>query len=184
MLLKLLTIGVISATLVTSPLKAQGEAKMDEPFPTKPFARLAASVTAVTDSIVAVARRQLGTPYRLGGKAPGKAFDCSGLVQYVMEHFDITLPRTSREQARVGIPVERKIEALKPGDLLTFGNSKRISHVGIYVGDGKFLHASSSKSRRVVTETRLSENGSWWRGARRIVSSSDSSSVEQANSLN
>lgn len=165
----------MSAVLATSAL-GQGVAKMDEPLPTKPFARLSASVSSMGDSIISFARRQIGTPYRLGGKTPGKAFDCSGLVQYVMEHFDIELPRTSREQAQVGIPVERKIEALKPGDLLTFGKGSRISHVGIYVGDGKFLHASSSKGKRYVTETDLPKNGSWWKGVRRIIVSSDPAS--------
>ncbi len=181
MIIRALSATALLFTVFATELPAQQVAKMDEPLPTKPFAKLAASMSAMQDSIIAYGRRQLGTPYRLGSKTPGKAFDCSGLVQYVMEHFDIRLPRTSREMAQMGTPVERKIDALKPGDLLTFGNSKRITHVGIYVGEGKFLHASSSKGKRYVTETTLRPEGGWWKGARRILTASDEAEQTASN---
>lgn len=129
----------------------------------KPFAKFAG------DSVVARARTELGTRYRLGASAPGRGFDCSGFVKWVMTAFDVKLPRTSREQARLGVAVPRDMAHLKPGDLLTFGSPTRISHVGIYVGGGRYIHASSA--RRGVTESSLlkDDRRGWWRGARRVL---------------
>jgi cell wall-associated NlpC family hydrolase len=129
----------------------------------KPFARYAG------DSVVARARTELGTRYRLGASAPGRGFDCSGFVKWVMTAFDVKLPRTSREQAQLGVALPRDTAHLKPGDLLTFGSPTRISHVGIYVGGGRYIHASSA--RRGVTESSLlkDDRRGWWRGARRVL---------------
>lgn len=176
---KTLITRAVALTVLATPLAAhgQGVAKMDdERIPTKPFARFSASVYGIRDSIVALARRQLGTPYRLGAKAPGSSFDCSGLVQYVMEHFNIELPRTSREQARIGVAVARDTSELRPGDLLTFGRGKRISHVGIYVGNGKYVHAASKGGE--VKESSLKAQSSWWKGARRVVASSSAPAAD------
>lgn len=128
-------------------------------------------VPASGDSVVATARTQLGTRYRLGASTPGKAFDCSGFVRWVMAAFDVPLPRTSHEQARAGIELPRDTSALRPGDLLTFGTKHRISHVGIYVGEGRYIHASSV--RRGVIESSLDRDAArgWWRGARRLLAS-------------
>ncbi len=92
------------------------------------------------------AMAQIGQPYRWGGSAPDEGFDCSGLVQYVYrEALGIELPRTSREMSRHGASVER--EALAPGDLVFFQTTRKPnSHVGIYIGDGRFVHAPSSGS--------------------------------------
>lgn len=90
-------------------------------------------------AIVETAARQRGTPYRFGGESPG-GFDCSGLVQYVYLHNGITVPRTAGEQYREG----RRIHArdVRPGDLLFFQtSSERISHVAIYAGRRRFIHA-------------------------------------------
>lgn len=127
------------------------------------------SVTAeevARESIVELAREQLGTPYRLGATSPERGFDCSGLVVYVMNQLGISLPRTAALQARIGQEVVRDRSQLRPGDLLTFGRGSRISHVGIYAGNGRYIHASSS--RRQVIETAL-PTSSWWRGVRRVV---------------
>lgn len=149
----------------------------------KPFARYSDAARALRDSMtaprsgetaVALARTALGTRYRLGASAPGRAFDCSGFVQWVMSAFDVELPRTSREQARVGEPLPRDTTALLPGDVLTFGTKERISHVGIYVGEGRYIHASSA--RRGVVESPLARDVSrgWWRGARRVLAPAES----------
>lgn len=92
--------------------------------------------------IVQTAKRYLGVPYRPGGETPRQGFDCSGLTQKVYNEHDITLPRKSEEQARVGAPVAR--HDLRPGDLLFFDTSGRgaISHVGIYIGRDQMIHAS------------------------------------------
>lgn len=134
----------------------------------KPFAPWSASVEGLRDSIVTFAERQLGVPYQRGATSPERGFDCSGFVKYVMSHFDIALPRTARKQAQSGTALGRNVDALRPGDLLTFGRGKGISHIGIYIGHGHFIHASnrrdgvkiSSLSGRVVR---------WWKGARRII---------------
>jgi len=81
----------------------------------------------------------LGAPYRYGGAGP-KAFDCSGLVRFVHGQLGITTPRTAAEQYHTAAPVD--IDALAPGDLLFFRiGGRRVSHVAIYAGDGRFIHA-------------------------------------------
>lgn len=89
---------------------------------------------------------QVGQPYRWGGSTPEEGFDCSGLVQYVYrEALGIHLPRTSRAMSTRGVEVDR--ESLAPGDLVFFQTSRhRNSHVGIYIGQGRFVHAPSSGS--------------------------------------
>jgi cell wall-associated NlpC family hydrolase len=98
----------------------------------------------------------LGVPYRFGGNDPKAGFDCSGLVRFVARSvLGIDLPRTSDAMARVGSVVAR--DALEVGDLLFFNTRGGAnSHVGIYVGDGRFVHASSVL--RKVTENSLSES--------------------------
>lgn len=103
----------------------------------------------VRDSIVALALAQLGARYLFGGTSPEGGFDCSGLVRYVLSQVDLSLPRTARQQALIGSPVDR--DQLKPGDLLTFGSADSISHIGIYIGGGKFVHASSVAGRVIVS---------------------------------
>ena len=111
----------------------------------------------------------LGTPYRWGGTSPDRGFDCSGLVNYVFKTaLGIDLPRVSRDMARAGEHVERA--QLDPGDLVFFAlRGSRIDHVGIYVGNGRFLHAP--RTGRDVTVSAL--DGGYWAGkfkhARRIA---------------
>ena len=143
----------------------------------KPFAAFSNTAMSLRDSIVAVARAQIGTPYRLGGTTPGRGFDCSGLVRYVLGLIQVALPRTAAQQAAVGSGLPKDTTRLLPGDLLTFGKGNRITHVGIYVGDGRYVHASTSAGR--VIETSLSRTRSplvrAWRGGRRVVADVDAS---------
>jgi cell wall-associated NlpC family hydrolase len=139
----------------------------------KPFAAFSASASALRDSIVSTARGQIGTRYKLGATSPNRALDCSALVKYVMSAVDVILPRTARQQATVGEEIPKDLAALKPGDLLTFGRGKKVSHIGIYVGDGRMVHASTSKRR--VIETQLTTRSPLirqWKGVRRLVDSS------------
>lgn len=113
-----------------------------------------------------LAERFVGTPYRFGGASP-RGFDCSGLVQYVYREFGVDLPRRAVDQSRSGRRVE--VQSLRRSDLVFFRIDRRtISHVGIYLGDGEFLHApGTGKYVRVD-----SLENPWWRqrlaGARRI----------------
>lgn len=86
--------------------------------------------------VVARAREHLGVPYVWGGTTP-RGFDCSGLVQYVFNELGVSLPRTTWDQQNAGRRVPSMAQA-EPGDLLVTNNS---SHIGIYIGDGKMLHA-------------------------------------------
>jgi len=91
--------------------------------------------------IVGTAKRFIGTPYRWGGTSPDEGFDCSGLTMVVYQLNGLKLPRSSRQQYGAGIPIGRN--ELLQGDLVFFATSggRRISHVGIYVGKGRFIHA-------------------------------------------
>ncbi len=123
--------------------------------------KAAQAAPSTSDKVKSVMQRAfslLGTPYRWGGTSPDTGFDCSGLVGYVFRTIGIDLPRVSREMAGSGTPVNDR-NALAEGDLVFFGrNGKRIDHVGIYVGDGKFLHAP--RTGRDVTVSSLT-TGYW-----------------------
>jgi cell wall-associated NlpC family hydrolase len=115
------------------------------PVVSAPFATVA-SKTALSSSPAAIRRAamttalgKLGTPYRWGAMGPN-AFDCSGLVKYSFGRVGRSLPRTSRAMASVGVPVSRA--NLQPGDLVFF--YQPISHVGIYIGNNKIVHASQT----------------------------------------
>ena len=97
--------------------------------------------TGLRNQIVKTAESFIGLPYRLGGSSPEEGFDCSGLAMAVYQLNGLNLPRSSREQYASGEPVERK--ELSKGDLVFFKISwgRKVSHVGVYAGDGKFIHA-------------------------------------------
>lgn len=97
----------------------------------------------LVSSLLDTAKKYLGTPYHYGGTTP-KGFDCSGFVRFVFGTFGIGLDRSSCAQAVQGQLVSR--EQIQPGDLLFFktrGKQNRVSHVGIYLGEGQFIHAGS-----------------------------------------
>lgn len=98
-----------------------------------------------TARVIPTAERYLGTPYRWGGTSPVTGFDCSGFVQYVFARNAVKLPRTSRQQAKVGAAMPRSFRRLAPGDLVMFSERGRpISHVAIYAGQNRIIHATSS----------------------------------------
>jgi cell wall-associated NlpC family hydrolase len=97
------------------------------------------------EKVVDIAAGLIGTPYRYGGESPRKGFDCSGLVFYSFEQMGLKVPRTAADQRKAAERVKR-ID-LEPGDLVFFRGSKgRVDHVGIYAGDGRFIHAPNSGS--------------------------------------
>jgi cell wall-associated NlpC family hydrolase len=106
---------------------------------------------------------QLGKPYAYGAAGPDR-FDCSGLVYWVYAHLDVRLPRVARNQVRAGRPVS--LSRAQPGDLLFFSlNHRGVDHVGVYLGDGRFVHAP--RRGRPVSIDRITE--SYWRGRLREV---------------
>jgi cell wall-associated NlpC family hydrolase len=125
-----------------------------------------------TDSASSVAMQalaQLGTPYRTGGLSPQTGFDCSGLVAYAYrEGAGLALPRNTFDLSQKGVPVDRN--ALRPGDLVFYDTQRRAySHVGIYLGEDRFIHAPSSGGEVRVENLRA---GYWMRrysGARRVI---------------
>ena len=120
----------------------------------------AADITA----LIEIAKLYIGTPYVYGGTSPA-GFDCSGFVKYVYSKVGIELPRTSTGQANAGTYVTR--ENLQPGDIVCFGYGSYIGHVGIYIGDGQFIH--SPRSGLTVCASSIDGNfGGPFRYARRI----------------
>lgn len=123
-----------------------------------PVAGEPAEVPGRIQSVLQKALALLGTPYRWGGADPDQGFDCSGLVGYVFRNaLGIELPRVSRDMARTGELVTDRAK-LVAGDLVFFGLKGRINHVGIYLGEGRFLHAPSRG--KDVTVSSL-EKGYW-----------------------
>lgn len=113
--------------------------------------------TAATEAILQ-AISQLGTAYQWGGTSKKQGFDCSGLTSFVYKQADIDIPRTARDQYAFTQRIARS--QLQPGDLLFFKiRSRKIDHVGIYIGDNRFIHAPRTGEH--VTFARL--NNAYWR---------------------
>lgn len=155
-------------TPAKSPKKAVQAVTEREANPAGPFAIL---TSMQRDSIIDHTRSLLGVKYKWAGLNPAKGLDCSGIVKYVFAKLGVELPHRAAELAKMGDPILRDTAAMQPGDLLVFGKGKRISHVGIYVGDGKMIHASSSSHHVVETEVvkYRPAGGLQWKGVRRIV---------------
>ena len=126
------------------------------------------------------ARAAIGTPYVLGGSAPG-GFDCSGLVHWAYKNVGVKLPRTAREQAVVGESI-RNIEDMRAGDIVAFRHPKRGYHTGIYVGDGKFIHSPRKRTRVRINSLSDPYFSQTLLGARRVSIGSGENLVAQAES--
>ncbi|ODA40213.1 hypothetical protein DSBG_2984 [Desulfosporosinus sp. BG] len=122
--------------------------------------------TSKASAVIATSKQYIGVKYVYGGTTPS-GFDCSGFVQYVFAKHGINLPRVSRDQYNIGTSVS--FSNLKAGDLVFFSLAKNgvVDHVGIFVGNGQFINASSSKGVTIYTL------GSYWQsvflGAKRIL---------------
>ncbi|MGH7622079.1 MAG: C40 family peptidase [Gemmatimonadaceae bacterium] len=116
--------------------------------------------TSAAVGILRTADAYRGVPYVWGGNTP-HGFDCSGFTKFVFAKHGIALPRTSREQSRVGRAVTADFRALRPGDLMFFAErGEAISHVAIYAGNGEIIHSSSSNGG--VGYTDLNSGGDWF----------------------
>jgi hypothetical protein len=145
-----------------------------QPAPPPPMVERQSPPTTLADSVIATATEAMGKPYEFGGTGEnGDGFDCSGLIQYAYGKHGIALPRQSRDQAREGEKIARKLGELRPGDLLTFSNRGRVvTHVGLYMGEGRFIH-SATKGVQVSTLSAEDPYGRWWYkrwiGVRRLI---------------
>ena len=139
-----------------------------------PQADSAARPATLADSIIATATDAMGRPYTFGGTGTdGEGFDCSGLIQYAYGKHGIELPRRSTDQAREGRKIDREVKLLAKADILTFSNrGGRVTHVGLYIGGGRFIH-SATRGVQVSTLSAEDPYGRWWYkrwvGVRRIV---------------
>lgn len=155
LVLALLTAG---ALLAGAPASARAESEeFRQPFP------------EVGSELVSQALGLLGVRYKWGGNSPETGLDCSGLVRHVFEEAaGVVLPRRAIEMSRAGQPVHR--HELSPGDLVFFNTLRRaFSHVGIYIGDGHFVHAPSSGGKVRVERLEASYWASRFNGARRLL---------------
>ena len=121
-------------------------------------------------NITSYALALIGVDYQVGGNTPDQGLDCSGLIRYVFQQATgISLPRSARDQARVGQSIKR--DDLQPGDLVFFNTRRfQFSHVGLYIGENRFIH---SPSKGGTVEVVNLDNRYWqkaFNGARRVVS--------------
>lgn len=127
----------IGCLLIIASLTACGSSPKTRTYTHTPAA------AGQSENVVKVAVSMIGKPYKYGGVSPKSGFDCSGLVYFSHRQNGITLPRTSYAQYKASQPISRK--ALRRGDLLFFRiTGRKVSHVGIYLGNNRFVHAPSS----------------------------------------
>lgn len=128
---------------------------------------------ALLSSVVQTALDVMGMPYRWGDEGE-EGFDCSGLIRYAFGKHGVAMPRRSVEQARQGTEVEKRLDALRAGDVLTFATSgTTVSHVGLYLGGGRFIHSARGGVQISALNPDDISGRWWWKrwlGARRIVS--------------
>ncbi|CAJ0885650.1 C40 family peptidase [Ralstonia mannitolilytica] len=152
----------VQADTVFKDTEVHAEAKSDA----KPG--LISNVMSKTGDVVMNALGMIGLRYRFGGNTPESGLDCSGFVRYVFnDTFGFLLPRRAVEISRVGTSVD--MAELRPGDLVFFNTMRHtFSHVGIYIGDNKFVHAPSTGSKIRVDDMTASYWVTRYNGARRI----------------
>jgi hypothetical protein len=135
----------------------------------KPTWKVEEEKVALREAVVATAENYLGCPYVYGASGPSR-FDCSGFTMYVMAQYGISLPHSAASQfTSYGTSVSK--DELQPGDLVFFraGTTKAASHVGIYIGDGQFVHASSGKGYVVISDLSDSWYAKYYVGAKRVL---------------
>jgi cell wall-associated NlpC family hydrolase len=118
------------------------------------------TTSASAARVLSTADRYLGVPYVWGGTTPN-GFDCSGFTQYVFAKQGVKLPRTSRQQAQVGVALSPEWRAVAPGDLVMFADNGPISHVAIYAGHNRIIHSSSSGGG-VRYDDLSTQRGNWF----------------------
>lgn len=129
--------------------------------PTRRRIPSSSAASSAAARVLRTADSYVGVKYVWGGNSPSAGFDCSGFTKYVFAKYGIALPRTAREQVRSGMAVAADFRALRPGDIMLFAEpGQAISHVAIYAGDGRIIHAASSVGG--VGYTDLNTGGDWF----------------------
>ena len=161
---------IVSSAVQADTVFKDTEVRADAKPEAKPG--LISNVMTKTGDVVMNALGMIGLRYRFGGNTPESGLDCSGFVRYVFnDTFGFLLPRRAVEMSRVGTSVETA--ELRPGDLVFFNTMRHtFSHVGIYIGDNKFVHAPSTGSKIRVDDMTASYWVSRYNGARRIEGNS------------
>ncbi len=151
----------------TAPDASMEQLLMDRGLLTR-AAQFRDHVTSTASDLVMTAMGFLGVPYKRGGSDASVGFDCSGFVRSMYEQtIGLVLPRRAEEQARATTAINR--DELRPGDLVFFNTMRRaFSHVGIYVGEGKFIHAPRTGARVRVEDMRAAYWNKRFNGARRV----------------
>ena len=150
-------VGIAHADETTEPLAAENATFFDR-------------ATSALDDTLGEALSLLGVPYKRGGTSPTSGFDCSGFVRHVFqESAGLILPHNAKAMAREGETVDK--QALQPGDLVFFNTMRRaFSHVGIYLGDGKFVHSPRKGGKVRIEDMQESYWKKRYNGARRVAS--------------
>lgn len=159
---------VCSSLLLATAAAGAGEQAAAEQASPRP-ASLLERYTANAQELAIHALSQIGIRYRHGGESPDTGFDCSGLVRHVFrEALGLGLPRTARAISQTGESI--RADELQPGDLVFFNTLRRgFSHVGIYLGEHRFVHAPSSGGKVRIESMRQSYWAKRFNGARRIL---------------
>lgn len=135
-------------------------------------------VTDKTSELVSIAMGFIGVPYRRGGSSAERGFDCSGFVRVAYERaLGLVLPRRAKDQAQATEVIDKK--DLQPGDLVFFNTMRRaFSHVGIYLGNGKFIHSPRSGERVRIEDMQATYWQRRFNGARRVTDDGETTAVQ------
>jgi cell wall-associated NlpC family hydrolase len=186
------TVSLLLSAALMAPAMLRGEPAADAPrtdpvlqllrerglLPAAPAAAGADRLQQLRDTasdLVLAAMNFIGVPYRAGGNGGEQGFDCSGFTRHVFEHtLGLVLPRRADDQAHASGLVRIGREELRPGDLVFFNTLRRtFSHVGIYVGDGRFIHAPRTGSDVRIEDMRQAYWERRFTGARRAAVPAD-----------
>lgn len=151
------SVGYIRSDLVTL---------LEKPYCNSGSAGGSGESASIGQQIASYAQKYLGYPYVYGGSGPNN-FDCSGFVQYIYKQFGVSINRTATAQMNNGYSVSK--DNLQPGDLVFFYGDGGIGHVGMYIGGGRFIHASNSSTGVIITDLSSQWYANRYAGARRIV---------------
>lgn len=152
-----------------SSIQAENITPMEEQEENQSQSQDTSSSGTTGTAVVEYAKQYLGYKYVSGGASPSTGFDCSGFTSYVYKHFGITLNRSSKDQIKNGVAVDRS--NLQPGDIVVFNNSANtaIGHVGIYIGGDNFIHAANPSEGVRITSLSSSYYKIRYVGARRVI---------------